>query len=74
VNNPLKNILLKNISGALLTVNIGQGRSLHFLAGETKTVPAGTLESPDAFRLFRKGFLAVLDEKPPAPEKKKDKS
>jgi hypothetical protein len=74
VNNPLKNILLKNISGALLTVNIGQGRSLHFLAGETKSVPESTLESKDAFRLFRKGFLAVTDEKPAAPEKKKSKS
>lgn len=70
---PLKNVLLKNISGALLTVNTGQGRSLHFLAGETKSVPAGTLETPDAFRLFRKGFLSVMDEKP-APEKKKGKS
>ena len=70
----MKNILLKNISGALLTVNTGQRRSLHFLAGETKTVPAGTLESPDAFRLFRRGFLAVTDEKPAAPEKKKGKS
>jgi len=73
VNNPLKNVLLKNISGALLTVNTGQGRSLHFLAGETKSVPAPILETPDAFRLFRKGFLSVMDEKP-APEKKKGKS
>lgn len=73
MNNPLKTVLLKNISGALLTVNTGQGRSLHFLAGETKIVPETTLESPDAFRLFRKGFLSVLDEKP-APEKKKGKS
>ena len=71
----MKNVLLKNISGALLTVNTGQGRSLHFLAGETKSVPEPTLESPDAFRLFRKGFLAVMDEKPAnTPEKKKGKS
>ncbi len=70
----MKNVLLKNISGALLTVNTGQGRSLHFLAGETKSVPEATLEIPDAFRLFRKGFLAVMDEKPAAPEKKKGKS
>ena len=73
MNNPLKNVLLKNISGALLTVNTGQGRSLHFLAGETKSVPESTLESKDAFRLFRRGFLAVMDEKN-APEKKKGKS
>jgi len=70
----LKNILLKNISGALLTVNVAKGRGLHFLAGETKNVPAATIESPDVFRLFRKGFLAVIDEKPSAPEKKKGKS
>ena len=69
----MKNVLLKNISGALLTVNTGQGRSLHFLASETKSVPESTLESKDAFRLFRRGFLAVMDEKP-APEKKKGKS
>jgi hypothetical protein len=70
----LKNVLLKNISGAILTVNVAKGRGLHFLAGETKSVPAGTIESPDVFRLFRKGFLEVLDEKPAAPEKKKSKS
>ena len=70
----MKNILLKNISGALLTVNVAKGRGLHFLAGETKSVPEATLESPDAFRLVRRGFLAVMDEKPAAPEKKKGKS
>jgi len=69
----LKNVLLKNISGALLTVNIGPNRGLHLLAGETKSVPATTIENPDVFRLFRKGFLSVLDEQP-APEKKKGKS
>jgi len=70
----LKNILLKNISGTLLTVNLGRNRGLHLLAGETKSVPAGTIENPDVFRLFRKGFLAVIDEKPVAPRKKKSKS
>jgi len=55
-------------------VNVAKGRGLHFLAGETKNVPAATIESPDVFRLFRKGFLAVIDEKPSAPEKKKGKS
>ncbi|GEM_PF-2366775 len=71
----MKNVLLKNISGALLTVNVAQGRGLHFLAGETKSVPAATIESPDVFRLFRRGFLEVIDEKSPAaPEKKKGKS
>ncbi len=70
----MKNVLLKNISGALLTVNVAQGRGLHFLAGETKSVPEATLEGPDVFRLFKKGFLAVMDEKPAAPEKKKGKT
>jgi len=70
----LKNVLLKNISGALLTVNLGRNRGLHLLAGETKSVPASTIENPDVFRLFRKGFLAVMDEKLAAPEKKKGKS
>ncbi len=70
----MKNILLRNISGMLLTVNLGRNRGLHLLAGETKRVPAGTIENPDVFRLFRKGFLAVMDEKPAAPKKKKAKS
>ncbi len=70
----MKNILLKNISGALLTVNLGRSRGLHLLAGETKSVPAAMIENPDVFRLFRKGLLAVMDEKPTAPKKKKGKS
>ena len=70
----MKNILLKNISGALLTVNIGQGRGLHILAGESKSVPASALEGPDVSRLVKRGYLAVIEEQPPAPEKKKGKS
>jgi len=71
----MKNIALKNISGALLTVNVGKGRGIHILAGESKILPAVTIESPEVLRLVRRGFLAVEDEKPPAaPEKKKGKS
>lgn len=71
----MKNVVLKNISGALLTVNVGKGRGLHILAGESKSVPATTIEAPDVFRLVRRGFLAVVEEQPPAtPEKKKGKT
>ena len=71
----MKSVVLKNISGALLTVNVGKGRGLHILAGESKSVPAAAIESPDVFRLVRRGFLAVEDEKPPAAtDKKKGKS
>lgn len=58
----MKNVRLKNVSGALLTVTPGKGRGLHFLAGEIKSVPAGTLESPDIARLIKKKFLAVIEE------------
>jgi len=58
----LKNVRLKNVSGALLTVTPGKGRGLHFLAGDEKTVPASALESKDVARLIKKGFLAVVEE------------
>lgn len=71
----MKSVVLKNISGALLTVNVGKGRGLHILAGESKSVPAAAIESPDVFRLVRRGFIAVIDDQPSAvPEKKKGKS
>ena len=71
----LKYIVLKNNSGALLTVNIGQGRGLHILAGESKSIPASALEAPDVSRLVKRGYLAVVEEQPlAAPEKKKGKS
>lgn len=69
----MKNVVLKNISGGLLTVTVGKGRGLHLLAGESRSVPAGTLESPDVIRLMKKGFVSVVEDKP-APEKKKGKS
>ena len=71
----MKNILLKNISGALLTVNIGQGRGLHILAGESQPVPAAVAESAEVARLAKRGFLSIIEEPPPvAPEKKKSKT
>jgi hypothetical protein len=73
VNNLLKTVVLKNISGGLLTVTVGKVRGLHLLAGESKLVSAGTLESPDVARLMKKGFLSVVESKP-APEDKKGKS
>ena len=60
----MKKVRLKNISGALLTVTPGKGRGLHFTAGESKPVPAATLESKDIARLIKKGFLAVVEDQP----------
>lgn len=71
----MKNVVLKNISGALLTINIGQGRGLHILAGDTKPVPASALDAPDVSRLVKRGYLAVVEEpSPAAPVKSKGKS
>ena len=69
----MKNVRLKNISGALLTVTPGKGRGLHFLVGATMSVSASALESPDIARLIKKGFLVVVESEDQKANKKHEK-